>query len=530
VFVAAKEQAIAKPGEAPRKVVIINPRDAVQWALYYPGIVSYRDYPLSGVKPELLRERLAEAEYRVASSPQDVEAILGLGEVLFDLGRRTEASKAFEKALRLAPQAPQAHAGLGWVSLEEGKIEAVLEQFRRARPPTLGALVGRANALYRLDRLEEALGVIAEAKRRFPASPLPRTQRALIYLIQGRVVEAQAELGQALTLDPGHALAHGLRSNIYLVQNQKERALEAAQQAIAANPLSPSAHLDLSLVKQAEFKLEEALRAARKAVELGPENAQALIQVSRLLFGRGEVGEAFDLAERARRLAPQDPVVLSTWGFLQLARGKVKEAIEVFDRAIEQDSTRGEPHLGKGLALFRRGKIEEGEKEMRIATLLEPKVSLYHSYLGKALYEVKEDKLAEQQFALAKELDPRDTTPYFYDAIRKHSVNRPVEAIHDLQKSIELNDNRAVYRSRLLLDEDLAARGAALGRIYRELGFQQQALVEGWESLSQDPTDYTAHRLLSDSYSVLPRHEIARVSELLQSQLLQPIIPHTVRD
>jgi hypothetical protein len=80
-----------------------------------------------------------------------------------------------------------------------------------------------------------------------------------------------------------------------------------------------------------------------------------------------------------------------------------------------------------------------------------------------------------------------------------------------------------VYRSRFLLDEDLAARGAALGRIYRELGFQQQALVEGWKSLSQDPTDSTAHRLLSDSYSVLPRHEIARVSELLQSQLLQPI-------
>jgi hypothetical protein len=102
-------------------------------------------------------------------------------------------------------------------------------------------------------------------------------------------------------------------------------------------------------------------------------------------------------------------------------------------------------------------------------------------------------------------------------------VNRPVEALIDLQKSIVLNDNRAVYLSRLLIDEDLAARGAAAGRIYRELGFQQQALVEGWKSLSQDPTDYTAHRLLADSYSVLPRHEIARVSELLQSQLLQPI-------
>jgi hypothetical protein len=38
-----------------------------------------------------------------------------------------------------------------------------------------------------------------------------------------------------------------------------------------------------------------------------------------------------------------------------------------------------------------------------------------------------------------------------------------------------------------------------------------------------DPGNYSAHRFLADTYATLPRHEIARVSELLQSQLLQPI-------
>ena len=91
------------------------------------------------------------------------------------------------------------------------------------------------------------------------------------------------------------------------------------------------------------------------------------------------------------------------------------------------------------------------------------------------------------------------------------------------RQAIELNDDRAVYRSQLLLDSDLAARSASLARIYSDLGFQDLALVEGWKSVNTDPADYSAHRFLSDSYSVLPRHEIARVSELLQSQLLQPI-------
>jgi hypothetical protein len=128
---------------------------------------------------------------------------------------------------------------------------------------------------------------------------------------------------------------------------------------------------------------------------------------------------------------------------------------------------------------------------------------------------------ASSAYEQAKLLDPKDPTPWFYDAIHKQTTNRPVEALHDLHKAIELNDNRAVYRSKLLLDDDLAVRSASLGRVYRDLGFDRLALVEGWRSFITDPGNYSAHRLLADSYSILPRHEVARVSELLQSQLLQ---------
>jgi hypothetical protein len=145
------------------------------------------------------------------------------------------------------------------------------------------------------------------------------------------------------------------------------------------------------------------------------------------------------------------------------------------------------------------------------------------SYLGKAYYEEKRTGLDEREYAVAKQLDPNDPTPHFYDAIAKQTTNRPVEALREVEQAIALNDNRAVYRSRLLLDADEAARSAAQARIYSDLGFQQLALVEGWKSVNTDPTSFSAHRFLADSYAVLPRHEIARVSELLQSQLLQPL-------
>ena len=81
----------------------------------------------------------------------------------------------------------------------------------------------------------------------------------------------------------------------------------------------------------------------------------------------------------------------------------------------------------------------------------------------------------------------------------KQTTNRPVEALRDLQKAIELNDNRrstvpAPARS------DQAARSASLGRIYSDLGFQQLALVEDG-SPSTRTDRYSAHRFLADMYS-----------------------------
>jgi len=237
----------------------------------------------------------------------------------------------------------------------------------------------------------------------------------------------------------------------------------------------------------------------------------------------GRLKEAVKVTERARQVALDDAMVNTVWGFLQLAQNRVNEAREAFEAAIAQDSTLGLPHLGLGLVWFRGNKTDAAVVEMRKATLLEPQVALYNSYLGKAFYEIKDDRRAKKYLELAKQLDPRDPTPWLYDAIRLQSVNQPVEAIENLQKSIELNDDRGVYRSRLLLDEDLATREASQAGIYENLGFERLAQVKATQSLSLDPANYSAHRFLSDSYAGRPRYEIAQVSQLLQAQLFQPI-------
>jgi tetratricopeptide (TPR) repeat protein len=347
--------------------------------------------------------------------------------------------------------------------------------------------------------------------------------RASQLLAVGRVDEATADIDRAQGIDPGNSDASALRSIIAVTQNEKGKALDLAKKAVEADPKSATARIALSYAQQAGFDLPGALRSVEEAVTLGPENALAWARLAELRQSFGRLVEALEAARKASALNPDLSRTQTVLGFSHLTRVETKQAKAAFEKAIGLDQADPLPRLGLGLAKIREGNLEEGRRELEIAITLDPDNGLLRSYLGKAYYEEKRDKLAAGQFDMSKTLDPLDPTPYFYDAIRKQTVNRPVEALQDLQKAIELNDNRAVYRSRLLLDQDLAARSASLGRIYSDLGFQQRALVEGWKSVNTDPSNYSAHRFLADSYSALPRHEIARVSELLQSQLLQPM-------
>jgi Tfp pilus assembly protein PilF len=353
--------------------------------------------------------------------------------------------------------------------------------------------------------------------------PRLHTYSASSLLSVGRVEEAKAEIEKALKVDPNNSQAFALQSIIAVTQNEKEKALTFAKKAVETDPKSASAQIALSYAQQANFDLKDSLESLKQAVQVEPENALAWARLAELYMSFGELDKALEAANKAVSLHPNISRTQTVLGYAYLTQVNTKEAKATFEKAIELDQADPLPRLGLGLAKIRDGDLHGGRREIEIAATLDPGNSLIRSYLGKAYYEEKRDKMSEDQYKTAEEFDPSDPTPFFYDAIRKQTINRPVEALHDMQKAIELNDNRMIYRSELLLDADLAARNASLGRIYTDLGFQQLALVEGWKSVNTDPADFSGHRFLADSYSALPRHEIARVSELLQSQLLQPV-------
>ena len=429
------EGVVAEAGRAPRGHLPVRPRQAVQWALYYPPVV----------------------DARVAA-----------------------------RGVVLSPEAREA-----------------LEPYRRG--DTAGAL----------ERLE---GVAAHGRDAgFHAL------RAAFALALGRVREAEADIARALALDPGEAQAVALQSVVATVRGEDARALELASRSAELAPRSPVPRIALSYALQGAFRLEEALSSAREAVALSPDDALAWARVAELWLSLGELARALDAAREASARNPDLSRTQTVLGYAHLTRIEIEEAQAAFARAIALDQGDPLPRLGLGIARIRRGGLEAGRQEIEVAASLDPNSALIRSYLGKAYFEEHRDDVAQRELGIAKELDPKDPTPWLYDAIVKQFGNRPVEALADLRRSMELNGNRAVYRSSLLLDEDQAARSVSLARIYNDLGFDQAAQMEAARSLSLDPANASAHRFLSDAYMNRPRHEIARVSELLQAQLLQPV-------
>lgn len=433
--VGAGQSAIARPGEAPRPYLLVRPRDAVQWALHYPAILSFTE-PLD--------------QGAATSAPSEVGRLARAGDT--------------------------------------------------------------AGALAALEGMPES-----------DTDPQLALRRAALLLDVGRIDEARAAIDRSLASEPPPSLAYALLAVIDVAQNRPAEALTSAQRAVALDSQSTPARVALSYAQQARFDLEGARDTLLAAVADEPRDPLAWARLAEVWQMLGQRRRARDAAERAAAIAPELGRVQTVQGFAELSEFRTEAAQAAFERAIALDSADPLPRFGLGLAQIRRGAVAAGRANIEAAVALDPGSALLRAYLGKAYFEEIRDDLAAQQYGIARELDPLDPTAYLYDAILKQTQNRPVEALRDLEESIARNDNRAVYRSRLALDQDRAARGTSLARIYQDLGFLDIGGNEAAKSLALDPGNAAAHRFLSDIYGGERRREIARVSELLQAQLLQDV-------
>lgn len=402
---------------------------------------------------------------------------------------------------------------------------------------------------YRAGDLLRALEVYPAG--RLPASDAERVYRAALLLAVGQVEGGEAQLnalGGGKTNDLNGRLAGTVRRLIAVVMGIESATTSAltpslsprrGRQSERVDAFAPDSHVESgtasewmveSYAQQARANLDAAFAAARQATEQSPRSGFAWARVAELEFGFGRVTEAKEALTKSLELAPRNAQAVTLGGFLLAARGQIRDAIWEFERAKQLDGALGNAWLGRGLCRIRMGEGEAGREDLQIAATLEPQRALLRSYLGKAFSHSGDNRRANHELDLARKLDASDPTGWLYSALVKQQENEINTAVRNLEQSRALNDNRAVYRSRQLLDQDQAVRGANLAGLYQDAGMIDVSVREAARAVNLDYGNYSAHLFLANIYDALRdprqinlRYETPWLSEYLVANLLAPV-------
>ena len=382
-------------------------------------------------------------------------------------------------------------------------------------------------------------GDLLVALAKYPAGRLPGSDAERVYfagllLGVGQVEPAETALASLSAADASsrpQRVATALRQLISAVKRQPNPAIVRPQ--LATEFLADSYYQQSRA--NPGISLPSALDSARQTVTNSPDFGYGWERVAELEFSFGRTGRALEALDKSLALAPRNAQALALKGFLLAAQNRTGEAIGWFDQALAVDSALGNAWLGRGLCRIRRGDTAGGREDLLVAAALEPQRAELRSYLGKAYATTGDYPRAAKEYKLAEKLDTRDPTPWLYSALLNQEDNRINDAIRDLEKSQELNDNRSVYRSQLLLDQDRAVRSANLAAMYQDDGMDDVAVREASRAVTYDYANYSAHLFLANSYSQLSdpnlinlRYETPAENEYLLANLLSPVVAGTM--
>jgi len=409
----------------------------------------------------------------------------------------------------------QVRASNAWGTVEAGSGEAVLT--RPGEAPVRQLLVNRGGTVQWTLRVPEGLIAAVTA-----AGQAPAVTTALARLRAGAIEPAREVLTEHLAAKPEDATAWQLQALTALLLADAPAASTAAAKALALAPGQAEPWVISGYVAQSRLDLEAALSAYERALALEPDNLNGWMNRAQVLFGSDRLDEAAAAAATAAMLAPGHPEVLTVQGFLLLARNQSTEALARFEQASAVDPGYAEPRLGQALALMRLGQIEPAFDAAATAVLLEPARALFLGYWGRMLYQAGRLERALIVLQSAALTDPNDPSPWFYRALILRDLNHPAEAIEALNAAVARNDNRAVYRSRFLLDRDLATRNVTLSRLYTDLGLDAWAESKALETVKTDFTNFAGHMFYAEAVGAREDRFLSYASESLLSRILMP--------
>jgi len=410
--------------------------------------------PESKVLPLLARSMFEMREFdplfkEFGSRKFDDPAVEGrvrtyLGEALLAGGDTVGAAKAFEAAVRAAPDYPPARLGQVRLALREGRFDDAIklaDAISKASPATSEALVLKAEALLANgDRdgakvlLRSALqadpnslpahfslisfaldeGAFADAATQIEAArKIARGDLRIVYFDallayrKGDLNKARDHVLQVLKNAPDHVPTLVLAGAIELQAGQTASAEDYLRRALSRAPTHSGARRLLVATLLRAAQPARALEALQPLVGGGVGASPAMLMLAgETYLANGDLRQASAFFEQAAQIDGQSVAARTRLGQIALARGHAEEGIRELEAAASADTKDNQADIALVMSHLRR---QDGAKALAAARTLakkQPNNPVSYQLLGGVQMLQKDRAGARASFERALQITP----------------------------------------------------------------------------------------------------------------------------
>ncbi|MBN1653879.1 MAG: tetratricopeptide repeat protein [Deltaproteobacteria bacterium] len=275
-----------------------------------------------------------ELDKALALDPENIEALLALGDAHRLRGSYKESQTAYQRVLTLLPNDSRAFVGIGRIMAITNRRAEAVEAFRSAirNDPQSPAIQFE---LARLIGGDEGLTLLQQAVQGRPKWAEAEIALAELYLSSGKVDIAEKIAADVLKRTPTRADAYTILGRARLKVDNLQEAEKALRRALELVPNDPLAALTLANVLAESERYEEAFEQYRIAADLAPNDTEALVKAAELGMRLGRNALATGFLDRALERERNSAKILSLYADVLSARNDREQARRYYERALK---------------------------------------------------------------------------------------------------------------------------------------------------------------------------------------------------